>query len=291
MLSFRVLSRTFLATALLLGLSGSAAAIQFTLPTEALLHTVGNGPGAAWATEGTGVDGQLSYDNPTQALELEAELTVLNYWDTNDAGCPTDTFGSNCSHNFATTLDITMLAALDSVTVDDLGGGFFQIDISFASTGGTDITLVDPTDSTTLLTAQWQAGTFQSNPPTTGLTVTAFYDSGSGSVIGDPTAVGFAAVTGGDYAQLFGASELGLQLAEFFDFVPDLDTLGGAIAANFIANGGTHVDDSALLSFVAEGEGQVFRVAEGQFVPEPTTLLLLGSGILGLAVMGGRGRR
>lgn len=261
----------------LLSTAGTASAVQFTPGVDARLHTLTSGQsGAEWNTGALGAaNGQLSYSSVTTQLSLTAELDVLNYYDPNDITCPTDV-GSNCTFNYGTNLDITVGADLNGIVTTALGGGFFQIDINFETTAGTDITIVDPTDSTTVLTAEWQAGTF-SGFPTTGLTVSGIYDSGSGSVVGDPTALGFATITGGLYAGLFdsgGSSDVSLHLAEFFDFAPTID----AIAAAIIGTG-------VLPSFTAEGEGQIFRVAAGDFVPEPNLGLLIGSAVLAIAAI------
>jgi len=263
------------AAALLLT-GGTAGAVQFSLPsTDARLHSLSSGqPGAEWDTGGMGVNGLVNYDSGTQHLDFDAELNVLNYFDPNDGGCATDV-GSNCTVNFATNLELTVDADLAGVVVNGLGSGFFELVVNFASTGGPDITLTDPTDNTQLFTASWQAGSFLGQS-TTGLTASAILDSGSGTVIGDFTVIGFANVTGGPYQQLFdsgGSLDLGINLGEFFDFAPTLDTLAAGIF-----NSGT------LASFTAEGEGQIFRVTAGDFVPEPQPALLvavaLGAGAL-----------
>jgi hypothetical protein len=162
----------------------------------------------------------LVYSDITQQLTITGELDVLNYFDPAGGPCTTDA-GSNCSFNYASNPSFSVVADLDSILVTNLGFGFFQIDLNFASTGGTDITVLDA-DSTTLLTAMWQAGTFLGNP-TTGLTVSGIYDSGAGDLTADPTVVGFAEITGGLYASLFdsgGSTDFSLHIAEFFSFSP-----------------------------------------------------------------------
>jgi hypothetical protein len=271
-----------------LALAGTANALQFSLPsTDARLHTLTSlEPGAEWNTGALGpANGQLVYTSSTTTLALTAELDVLNYYDPNDTGttpgvtstpgtgCTTDV-GTNCAYNFATNLHITVDASLNGLVVTNLGSGYFQIDINFETTGGTDITIVDPTDSTTVLSASWQAGTF-SGSPTTGLTVTGIYDSNTSTVSGDPTALGFANITGGAYAQLFdsgGSSDVSLHLSEFFDFSPTMDSIAATI-----------IGSNTLPDFTAEGQGQIFRVAAGDFVPEPNLAVMLGSAGLALA--------
>jgi hypothetical protein len=255
--------------------AGAASAVQFDLPADASadarLHSLSSGqPGAEWFTEGVGVSGQVQYTSGTQLLELDADLTDLNYFDPNDGGCATDA-GSNCNVNFATPLDLAADASLHSLVVNPLGGGFFELIVNFETTGGTDITLTDPTDTTVLFSASWQAGSFLSQT-TTGLSASAIYDANTATVLGDLTVIGFANVTSGSYAQLFDSgagSDLGINLGEFFDFAPTLNSL----AAGIIANG-------TLASFMAEGQGQIFRVTAGDFVPEPQPAVLVGAMLL-----------
>ena len=48
----------------------------------------------------------------------------------------------------------------------NIGGPFFEILVSFATAGGTDLVITDPTDSSTVLEANIQAGTFNGSPTT-----------------------------------------------------------------------------------------------------------------------------
>jgi hypothetical protein len=273
---FALLAATLLA-------SVPASAVQYTPTATERLHTLTSlQPGAEWNTAaGAAASKQLAYSSGSQQLSLTADLDVLNSFDPSNGLCSTDV-GSNCAFNYATDPDITVVADLDSILVTNLGFGFFQLDLNFASTGGTDISIVDTTDNTVLLTASWQAGTFQSSP-TTGLTVSGLWDNGAASLVGDPTAVGFGTITGGLYASLFdsgGSTDISLHLAEFFSFSPTTNAIAAAIVADYIANGGLFVNDSALIDFTAEGEGQIFRVADGDFeVSEPLTGLLLATGL------------
>ena len=57
-------------------------------------------------------------------------------------------------------------------------------------------------------------------------------------------------------------------------------------AAELSAIVGASILAGELVDFTAEGNGQVFRTASGEFVPEAGTLLTLGSGILGLVLFG-----
>jgi len=253
--------------------AGTASAFQFTLPsTDTRLHTIGSGqPGAEWTTGGLGSNGDLSYDSGTELLDFDAEVDVLNYFDPNVGSCPTDV-GSNCAENFSTNLDLSVVASLAGISVNSLGGTFFELIVDFETTGGTDVTITDPTDNTVLLSAAWQAGTFLGSP-TTGLSASVIFDaSDGGSVIGDLTLVGFLDVTAGDYAQLFesGSSRLAIAIGEGFDFTPTLTTLAAGI-----------VSSGSLGSFTAEGEGQLYRAQAGEFVPEPQAALLIALGLLG----------
>jgi hypothetical protein len=278
----------------------AAGAVEFSLPSiDTRLHTLmSSQPGAEWNTGANGASGgELAYSSAGQQLTLAANLDVLNYFDPNGgaaagvtgAPCTTDA-GSNCAYNFTNDPAISVAADLDSILITDFGGGIYQVDLNFESTGGTDITITDD-DSTVLLTASWQAGTFQSFP-TTGLTVSAIYDAGNNVLIGDPTALGFGVITGGAYAQIFdsgGSFDISLHLAEFFNFVPTTSTIAAAIITNYISNGGLFVDNSALIDFTADGQGQVFRVDTGDFqVPEPAAASLLGAS---LALLAARRRR
>ncbi len=272
------------------GLSGAlllalpASAVTFPLPSaDTRAHTFGSGqPGLEWTTEGVGSNGEVSYDSATQIVTMGAVINVLNFFDPNVGACPTDV-GSNCAENLAQNLAFDVTAQLESVVVTDFGGGTFQIDVNFGSAPGDDLVVTDP-DSTTLLTGEFTAGTFLGDP-TTGLTASAFVVNGS--VSGNPTVVGFASFTGGAYAQLFDSGlgpDFGLKVSEFFDLVPTLTALAGPILADYAGDGS--VDNATLGDFTAEGQGQLFRVASGDFtVPEPGAGLLLGStfALLGLA--------
>lgn len=269
--------------ALLLG-SGVAHAVSFTPPGTSRLHTLDSGqPGAQWNTGADGAgNGQLSYDSGTETLTLTAELDVLNWFDTANGSCSTDV-GSNCTHNLVPNQNATMNANLVSIFLESLGGTFFDVEINFESTGGTDLTVVDPFDTSTALTASWQAGSFQGNP-TTGLTISGILDTSAGFTL-DQNSVGFAEITGGAYEFLFDSGgvgpSFGIQLAAFTNFDPSLATLGTALAAgyDFGAGGKQQISNALLDDFTADGNGEVFRVASGEFVPEPGVAWLLLSGV------------
>jgi hypothetical protein len=275
--------------ALSLLVAGSAFAVpQFTPSPTALLHTLtgqpGQQPGVLYNSGGTGSGasgGQIVYTNTgggTGNLDISSRVDVMNYYDPNNGACATD-LGSNCSYNFATDLDFTVQAVLNGLAVVDYGGGYFGIDIMFETAGGgSDFSWTDPTDgNSNMLSATWTAGTFNNNP-TTGLQASLIYDTNTNTVLNDDiTVTGFATITGGLYASMFGADLVLVDLSNFFDFSPTFSTITAQV-----------LNTGEVPSFTAEINGEIFRVDSGQFVPEPGTALLVG---LGLAVLGRRGRR
>jgi hypothetical protein len=254
--------------------SPALAIPQFTTTTTALLHTLGSGePGASYTSRGVGQNGQIVYTSASSALDIMAEVDTLNYYDPSNPACATDA-GSNCIHNFATGLTFEIHALYDGLSITDYGGGYYGIELMFKTTAGTDITWRDPTDGNSLqLEADWTAGLFNGNP-TTGLIANVLYDTNpGGGLIGNIDVVGFATITGGSYASLFGSqAKIMLNLSQFFDFNPSFDVITQQVLAN-----------QAIPDFTAEVQGQIFRVATGEFVPEPSTGLMLG---LGLAALG-----
>lgn len=284
---------------LLVASSQALATPQFTPTATALFHTVTSGEtGATYNTGGLAANGQVEFTNSTSSLHVDAELDVLHYYDPSNGACPTDS-GSDCQFDFGVddagasglNLDLMVDAVLASTPfgVTNLGGGFFQVDVNFETTGGIDILFTDPTDGdSTQLAGSWVAGSFNGNPYQTGLVSTVFYDAnangGLGGVIGNPTILGFADITGGTLASMFddggGGGPIMLNLTEVFDFAPDLDSLTAAI-----------INTGQLNDFTAELEGQIFRVSSGDFlIPEPATALLLGFGVAGIGVIGRRSR-
>lgn len=280
----------FSALALVVSLvwSGAAGALQWTPVGTERLHTITSGqPGAQWNTGGVGSGGQLSYNAGTGVATLTAGLDVLNYFDPNVGGCPTDA-GSNCSFNYGPDLNVSIDASYAGGVVTNLGGGFYSVQLNFQTTANAlpDLTVLDPTDVGfgNVLEGNWQSGFFNSNP-TTGLSFAAVFDSNTNSVLGGSvTAGGFLAIDSATaYASLFesGSNYFGIQFATLSDFSGVSGGLDG-LFAYAVANNGD------LPTFTAEANGQVYRVTSGEFVvPEPATVVLLAGG---LAVLGARRR-
>ncbi|MFQ5697892.1 MAG: PEP-CTERM sorting domain-containing protein [Myxococcota bacterium] len=281
----RVLGGAALAVALLA--SGSTAeAVQFTPGPNARLHFFSDGqPGATWNTGGLGVNGQVQYNSVKKAvnpglLTLGGKLDVLNYFDPDVAACPVAT--SNCFFDYVPDLDFVLDAQFDSIAVTPLGGTVVQVVTSFSTTpdGQPDLVVTDPTDSTVLLRASWQAGLFNGNF-TPGMQATVVFDTATSTVLQGPSVVGFSIVDPtSPQADLFldGDDMVRLDLSNFFAFNPALDALINGALQN--------PANPVLGSFTAEGDGQVFRVQSGQFVaiPEPSSLLLLAGALAGLAL-------
>lgn len=257
--------------------AGNVEALQYTPSATSLLHTPGSGqPGVPWSTEGVGVGGQVTFNQGTGILNLTGKVQELNFFDPLNGSCSTDA-GSNCNVNFSPDLDVTLSGSLLSLVITPLGGTFFDLTANFGTLGPNDLLVTDPSAGNAVaLAASWQSGLFLGSP-TTGLSVSVTYDAFTSSVLGDPLLTGFLAIDNASpYASLFGSTvaKFGVNLGDFGSFSPSLN----AIAQNVLLF-------NSIPSFTAEGQGQVFRLASGDFVvPEPATALLVAMGLAGLAV-------
>jgi hypothetical protein len=270
-------------------LAGSAAQAvpQFVPVAGDSLHTIFSGePGAQFNTGGTGSGGQIAYSAGTQQLSMTGVVDVMNYYNPGNGLCPTDV-GSNCALNFGPDLDITLVADLHSVVVTDLTGGFYLVEVNFQTTGGVDLSVTDPADGNSIqLEASWQAGSFLGNP-TTGLSFSLVFDDNlNTALVATLDGGGFLAVDSGTpFASLFSPTLFGLAFSSLSDFSPTLDALADDVVEDFKAS-----NPLSLLGFTAEVNGQVFRTATGEFVPEPGTALLVGVSLAACAALRRRGR-
>jgi hypothetical protein len=214
---------------------------------------------------------------------MSAVVDVLNYYDTADGTCPTDTLGSTCSFNFGPDLVLSVTALFDSLTVNPLGGDFVEVVTTFKSSGPVDVTLVDPSDTTTVLKGKFVAGTFNGSPAPA-LSTSVVYNTSTGAAVGAPpvNALGFVHVDGTTpYASLFLDDYIALNFASVDDFD---DGSGGGLDDILAASIGA----GELVDFTAEVNGQAYSTASGNFVPEPGTLVLMASASIGLLVAGRR---
>ncbi len=287
---FSALGLALVLVVLGLGWSTPAHALQHLPSGTARLHTLTGGPGAQWTTSGAS-GGQLSYDANTGVATLTAGLDVLNWFDPNDGGCPTDV-GSNCSFNYDPDLDISLDASFVGIAVSPdpvLGLSTYGVTLSFETTANAlpDLTVSDPDypGAGNVLEGNWTSGFFSGNP-TTGLAVSVLFNIDTGEALFDTAnSSGFLLIDSTTaYASLFesGSNYLGLNIASLHGFS---DGLGGGLDELIAAA----VATGDLPDFTAQGNGQVFRLTSSDFVvPEPTTALLLASG---LALLGSRRSR
>lgn len=272
-----------LALLLALGLSAPADALQLVPTATARLHTLSSGqPGAQWNTSGLGVGGQLSFDAGTGVATLTGVLDVLNWFDTANGACSADA-GTNCEFNYAPDLTFSLDTQFLGVVVTPVGGPNVNVTLNFGTTtnGVPDLTVSDPTDLGfgNVLEGDWQAGVFNGNP-TTGFSISVLFNTFTGTAtFQTANASAFLAVDPSTaYASLFKSglnNYFGLNIASLSDFGGaggDLDS----IIAGAIGSG-------TLPDFTAEGNGQVYRLASGEFVPEPGAVLLLAGGLTLLA--------
>jgi len=78
------------------------------------------------------------------------------------------------------------------------------------------------------------------------------------------------------FASLFQPDFFGINISAFSDFAGSGGGLD-AIVAELVLTG-------VLPSFTAEANGQILNTVSGDFVPEPGTALLLGTGLVALAL-------
>lgn len=268
----------------LFALASPALAVPQFVPTPgARLHTVTSGqPGTTYNT--AGASDMVAYNQGTGLLTITGLVDEMNWYDPANGSCSTD-IGSNCVLNYSTDLILNVQAQFQSLTVTPIVGTFLDVKVEFGPTGGVDVSWTDPLDGgSTQLGAVWQPGVFQGSP-TTGLVASLFFDTATNQVVGPINVVGFASLDlGTPYASLFGSpgdERIELDIADLQMVTPDIGTL----ISQAIGLG-------TLPSFTAEADGQVFRVAAGQFVvPEPTTGLLVGLGLLGIAALRRSSRR
>ncbi len=262
---------------------------QFSPVGTERAHTVGNGAGIEWDTQG---GGSVAYDSGTETVTVSGRVDVLNYFDPTNGSCATDTAGSTCSLNYSPDLDLSVTAKYSGLAMEHVFGDFYNIILSFETTGGAyDLLVTDPADSgNTMITGSFVSGAFGGDA-TTGLETTILYDIvNETAAFQSVTVAGFMEVDSGTlHASLFnsGSDYFGLGITDMTGFD---DGLGGGLD-EIVAAALADVNNALPDFSVGTVDGEVFRITSGEFVvPEPSTALLLGFGLTILAARRSKAR-
>ena len=280
--------------AVLLGAPGPAGALQLSLVGDERINFLGGSlTGTPYATSTAGVD----YDeiggggaHPGEFL-VTGTIPTLNYHTTGDTG-------TNVAFNFGPDLTFTLEAELTSITITPAFLTFVTVTYEFKSTadGSPDLIVTDPSDSTVVLEADLIAGNFLGND-VAALTAKGTFNSAAIPQNLNVSFNGFFKIDNSSlYASLFADSVdgvIGFESGTISDWEIgdadgnfDFDNIAGALTPGGL--GSKNID--SLISHAAEANGSIFALEPIDFtpVPEPGTLLLVGSG---LVVFGSSRRR
>jgi hypothetical protein len=192
---------------------------------------------------------------------------------------------------------ITFSAEFDSLVQTGLGGTLSFLQLNFKTSSGTDLVVTDPNDVPfgPVLTGNLQAGIFN-GPPTTGLSAQMLWDSalsgGLGGISPGPVAVLETVATlkadmSSDHSSLMLSDYFGLAFSSVTDWNGCADAAACGAELDSILQAAL-AGGNLLPSFTAEVNGQVVNLQAGSFVPEPSSLLLIGAA---LATLGWRSKR